>query len=125
MFEGIIGEVLTSVLGDYIELDKNALKINLTKGEVILTNLKLKNDALLELNLPIDIIQGSVGKLYIKMNSLKEIQVNVAIEDVIAICKPQNKFNFNEVEEKLKEIKKKEKNIEDWENLTKITDFCY
>ena len=64
MFEGIIGEVLTSVLGQYIELNQNALKINLTKGEVILQNLALKNDALLELNLPIDIIKGSVKSMF-------------------------------------------------------------
>ena len=122
MFDSIISSVLNKTLGKYIILNQNALKINLSKKEVILTNLSLQPDALLDFNLPIDIISGSVGKLYVKIIDLKTTKISIIIDDVIAYCQPQNRFTYDEEQMKLKLMKMKEKEIEEFESMTTITE---
>ena len=80
MLETIVEEVITSILGKYIILNKNQLKISLTKGEVILTNLSLQNNAFDDLNLPIDIISISIKQ---SLEDLGKITGDNVGEDII------------------------------------------
>ncbi|ELP90075.1 tipc, putative [Entamoeba invadens IP1] len=119
MFESIISEILTTVLGKYIVLNPQMLKINLGKGEVILSNLSLRKDALKSLNLPIDIVHGQVARLHVKIKNLSEIVIQVA--NVTALCVPQKQFVYDAKKEMEEDLKKKLEAIEQFEAFTKIT----
>lgn len=105
MFEGIITNLLTKYLGQYIEgLDKENLKIGIWGGDVLLKDLEIKKEALNEFNLGIAVKKGYLGKLVLKVpwKNLKDQPVIVEIEDVLLIAKPQHSF-FAEYDPKKEE----------------------
>ncbi len=80
MFEDVVSSLLSTYLGDYLEgLSKKDLKISLWKGDVELQNLvilessfylqRVKTEALDFLNLPIQVKEGFVGTLTLKVIS--------------------------------------------------------
>lgn len=59
MFEGIVASLLNRYLGKYIEdLDPEALNVGIFSGNVTLTNLKVKAEAL------VSIVQASYNLQY-------------------------------------------------------------
>ena len=72
MFEAQLAYYLNRYLGTYVQgLDTKSLKISVFKGDVTLTNLKLKPEALADLNLPITVKAGLLGSLTLKVGILK------------------------------------------------------
>jgi vacuolar protein sorting-associated protein 13A/C len=70
MFESQLAYYLNRYLGNYVEgLDPQSLKISVFKGDVVLRNLKLKPEALADLNLPITVKAGLLGTLTLKVCS--------------------------------------------------------
>ena len=68
MFEKIVSDVLSKFLGKYIEgLNKESLKIAIWSGEVSLTHLQIKKEALDLVDVPVNIKGGVVGKLYMSI----------------------------------------------------------
>jgi vacuolar protein sorting-associated protein 13A/C len=68
MFEAQVAYYLNLYLGKYVQgLDANALKISVWKGDVELRNLQLKPEALQDLNLPITVKAGLLGRLTLKV----------------------------------------------------------
>ncbi len=62
MFERLISKVLNKVLGDFIEnIQPGQLDISLLKGDVHLTNMKLKKDLFASLPLPFALDFGEIG----------------------------------------------------------------
>jgi len=60
MFEGIVVSLLNRLIGKYVDnLDTKQLSISVWKGDVVLQNLRLKKDALVQLDLPIDVYEGT------------------------------------------------------------------
>jgi hypothetical protein len=60
MLEGLAAGILSSYLGAWIEgLQRENLKIGIKQGNVTIENLKLRKEALRDLNLPIAIKAGS------------------------------------------------------------------
>ncbi|KAH8307603.1 hypothetical protein KR044_004766 [Drosophila immigrans] len=98
VFEAVVVEVLNKVLGDYIEnLDHKQLKIGIWGGDVVLTNLKIRENALDELDLPVQLIYGYLGKLVLKIpwKNLYSQPVIVDIENLYALVSPNNNVRYN------------------------------
>lgn len=66
MFEKILSDALTKILGKYIDgLNEETLNIAVWGGNVELKNLQIKKEALDLVNIPFNIVGGVVGKLEI------------------------------------------------------------
>lgn len=69
MFEAQVTYYLNLYLGKYLHgLDAESLKISVWKGDVELRNLQLRTEALTELQLPITVKAGLLGRLTIKVS---------------------------------------------------------
>ncbi|CAH0720243.1 unnamed protein product, partial [Brenthis ino] len=91
MFEGAVAGILNRLLGKYVQdLDTENLNVGIFSGNVNLTDLKLKPEALYELDLPIDVKIGTIGKinLQIPWSGLYTQPVMVHIEDVLILVGP-------------------------------------
>lgn len=68
-------------------------------GDVVLKNLKLKHDALKELDLPIQTIYGKLGTLVLKIpwKNLYSQPVVVTIEDLYVLAAPNAAVRYNAV----------------------------
>ncbi|KAM7424819.1 hypothetical protein PAMA_000939 [Pampus argenteus] len=68
VFESLVSDLLNRFIGDYVEnLDKSQLKIGIWGGNVILENLKVKENALSEFDVPFKVKAGRIGKLTLKI----------------------------------------------------------
>eukprot|EP00833_Pecoramyces_ruminatium_P010854 jgi/Orpsp1_1/1184886/evm.model.c7180000091381.1 len=118
MFEGIVVSLLNKLIGKYVDnLDTNQLSISVWKGDVVLQNLRLRKDALRQLNLPIDVLEGYLGELVLKFSwsDFKNTPVNINIKDVLLLAVPKAETEYNEeleeqelLNHKLNKIKKME-----------------
>ncbi|KAG7298889.1 hypothetical protein JYU34_017346 [Plutella xylostella] len=91
MFEGVVAGFLNRLLGKYVEdLNTEDLNVGIFSGSVLLTDLKLKPEALFELDLPIDVKIGTVGRISIQIpwSSLQRAPVSVVVEDVLLLVAP-------------------------------------
>ncbi|XP_053396044.1 intermembrane lipid transfer protein VPS13A-like isoform X3 [Mercenaria mercenaria] len=91
MFESAVSYVLNRFLGKYIQnLDSSNLNVSIFKGDVELTDLQLRPEALVELKLPIEVKAGYVGyiKVDIPWTSLFSSSVVVHVEDVYLLAGP-------------------------------------
>ncbi|GAM28695.1 hypothetical protein SAMD00019534_118710, partial [Acytostelium subglobosum LB1] len=126
VFEGIVSDVLSKVLGEYVKnLNKDQLKIGVLGGNVVLTNLELKEDALnnLPINMPITVKKGYLGRLELKVpwKDLKSKPVIVNIDSIYALAVPQTQnYKYDEEAEKKKEKELKRKRIENYEWMKSI-----
>lgn len=106
MFEGILEKVLQRALGNYLEgLDKNNLSLGVKdssffiitlqvwSGNINLENLFIKRSIFQQLQLPLILKLGRIGKLKMSVpwRSLSYSPVEITIETVnIIICKFSN-----------------------------------
>ncbi|KAM6950364.1 intermembrane lipid transfer protein VPS13C [Lycodopsis pacificus] len=68
VFEALVSDLLNRFIGDYVEnLDKSQLKIGIWGGNVVLENLKVKENALSEFDVPFKVKAGQIGKLTLKI----------------------------------------------------------
>ncbi|XP_075873846.1 intermembrane lipid transfer protein VPS13C isoform X3 [Nelusetta ayraudi] len=68
VFEALVSDLLNRFIGDYVEnLDKSQLKIGIWGGNVVLENLKVKENALSEFDVPFTVKAGQIGKLTLKI----------------------------------------------------------
>ncbi|XP_038556520.1 vacuolar protein sorting-associated protein 13C isoform X2 [Micropterus salmoides] len=68
VFESVVSDLLNKFIGDYVEnLDKSQLKIGIWGGNVVLENLKVKENALSEFDVPFKVKAGQIGKLTLKI----------------------------------------------------------
>ncbi|XP_050293548.1 intermembrane lipid transfer protein VPS13C-like [Anthonomus grandis grandis] len=91
MLEGTVARILNQLLGKYVQdLDTENLNVGIFSGTVQLTDLKLKPEALYELNLPIEVKIGTIGKIQIQIpwNALWNQSVVVNIDDIHIIANP-------------------------------------
>jgi vacuolar protein sorting-associated protein 13A/C len=59
--------------------------------------LKLKTNALAELNLPIKVIQGSIGKVHVRVpwNQLGSASVEITLEGIYGIAIPNSEVHHS------------------------------
>ncbi|KAF5301566.1 hypothetical protein FQR65_LT08871 [Abscondita terminalis] len=91
MLESVVARLLNQILGKYVvDLDTENLNVGIFSGQVQLTDLQLKAEALYELNLPIRVKIGTIGRIWLKIpwNLLWNEPVVVTIEDVLITAEP-------------------------------------
>ncbi|GAA5849449.1 hypothetical protein JCM5353_001982 [Sporobolomyces roseus] len=96
MLESVAAGLLNKYLGTYVDnLNTSQLNFGVWSGDIKLRNLRLKKDALDKLNLPIDVIEGYLGELTIKIawHALSSQPVRVRIDDVYLLAAPRDSAN--------------------------------
>lgn len=118
MLESLAASVLNRVLGSYVEnFDPAQLNVGIWSGDVKLRNLKLRQDCLDSLNLPIDVQFGVLNDLalVVPWSSLKNNPVKIIIEDCFLLCSPRDIFNVTAQEEFERELRYKLHQLTEWE----------
>ncbi|KAK7492083.1 hypothetical protein BaRGS_00016747 [Batillaria attramentaria] len=91
MFESLVASLLNKYIGKYVtNIDSSNLSVSVFNGDVELSDLQLRPEALAELNLPIEVKAGYVGhlKLDIPWTNLFSADIDVAIENVYILAGP-------------------------------------
>ncbi|TVY71541.1 Vacuolar protein sorting-associated protein, partial [Lachnellula suecica] len=102
MLEGLVSSLLNRFLGMYIQnFDPGQLKVGIWSGDVTLRNLELRKEALDQLKLPINVVEGHLGQLTLKIpwSNLRGQPVQVSIEDVFLLAAPKEDAEYDEEEE--------------------------
>ncbi|SPQ24240.1 69ce8ed1-3762-4d61-b82d-7a61ebbcd3f7 [Thermothielavioides terrestris] len=102
MLEGLVAGLLNRFLGMYVKnFDPAQLKVGIWSGDVKLSNLELRREALDQLKLPINVVEGHLGELtlVIPWSNLRGAPVQVFIEDVFLLASPKEEAEYNEEEE--------------------------
>jgi vacuolar protein sorting-associated protein 13A/C len=91
MAKSLLLTVLVEVLGKYVEgLKEENLKVGVWSGKIQMFNLKLKENALDDLNLPVKIVRGSLKSLVVKVpwTQLASKPVEIYLEGIYALVCP-------------------------------------
>ncbi|KAH8596858.1 putative vacuolar protein sorting-associated protein 13 [Bisporella sp. PMI_857] len=102
MLEGLVASLLNRFLGMYIRnFDPGQLKVGIWSGDVKLRDLELRREALDQLKLPINVMEGHLGQLTLKIpwSNLGGAPVKVYIEDVFVLAAPKEDAEWDEEEE--------------------------
>ncbi|KAG6005238.1 hypothetical protein E4U21_000317 [Claviceps maximensis] len=102
MLEGLVAGLLNRFLGMYVEnFDPTQLKVGIWSGDVKLRNLHLRREALDQLKLPINVVEGHLGELTLAIpwSNLRGAPVKVLIEDVFLLASPKEEAEYDEEEE--------------------------
>ncbi|XP_076249315.1 vacuolar protein sorting 13C isoform X2 [Calliopsis andreniformis] len=98
VFESIVAELLNKVLGEYIQnLDYTQLKLSLWGGDVVLTDLLIKETALDVLDLPIRLEYGRLGKLILKIpfKDMWNGQIDAIVEELFVLVVPTSQIAYD------------------------------
>ncbi|TPX12975.1 uncharacterized protein E0L32_006620 [Thyridium curvatum] len=102
MLEGLVAGLLNRFLGMYVKnFDPTQLKVGIWSGDVKLNNLELRKEALDQLKLPINVVEGHLGQLtlIIPWSNLRGAPVKIFIEDVFLLASPKEEAEYDEEEE--------------------------
>uniref|UniRef100_A0A1B6F8B5 Vacuolar protein sorting-associated protein 13 n=1 Tax=Cuerna arida TaxID=1464854 RepID=A0A1B6F8B5_9HEMI len=102
VFESIVTDLLNKYLGEYVEnLDTSQLNIGIWGGKVELRNLQLKQSALDDLQLPVQIVSGYLGNLFLKIpwTNLYNSSVEAVIEDLNLLVVPNSQVKYDKAKE--------------------------
>ncbi|KIJ26914.1 hypothetical protein M422DRAFT_55307 [Sphaerobolus stellatus SS14] len=87
----VLQAFLNRICAPYIEnLDSDKLNYGLTSGQLTLQNLRLKRSALDKFRLPVDVLEGHLGRLSLTIpwTSLSSRPVEITIEDIYLLVSP-------------------------------------
>ncbi|KAI1151480.1 hypothetical protein F4825DRAFT_422633 [Nemania diffusa] len=102
MLEGLVAGLLNRFLGMYVKnFDPTQLKVGIWSGDVKLRDLELRREALDQLKLPINVVEGHLGQLtlVIPWSNLRGAPVKVFIEDVFLLASPKEEAAYDADEE--------------------------
>ncbi|KAI9788366.1 MAG: hypothetical protein M1816_006969 [Peltula sp. TS41687] len=102
MLEGLVASLLNRFLGMYIRnFDAKQLNVGIWSGDVTLRNLELRREALDQLRLPVNVVEGHLGLLTLSIpwSNLKGKPVKVFIEDIYLLAAPKEESSYDEEEE--------------------------
>ena len=102
MLEGLVANLLNRFLGMYVKnFDAKQLNVGIWNGDVKLRNLELRREALDQLHLPVNVVEGHLGQLTMSIpwTNLRGKPVRVNIEDVFLLAAPKEDAEYNEEEE--------------------------
>ncbi len=120
MLEGLVAGLLNRFLGMYVKnFDPTQLKVGIWSGDVKLRNLELRREALDQLKLPINVVEGHLGELtlVIPWSNLRGAPVKVFIEDVFLLASPKEEAQYDEEEESRREQRIKMEKLDSAELL--------
>lgn len=102
MLEGLVANLLNRFLGMYVKnFDATQLNVGIWNGDVKLRNLELRREALDQLHLPVNVVEGHLGQLTMSIPwaNLRGKPVRVNIEDVFLLAAPKEDATYDEEEE--------------------------
>ncbi|XP_017333077.2 intermembrane lipid transfer protein VPS13C isoform X1 [Ictalurus punctatus] len=113
VFESLVSDVLNRFIGDYVEnLDKSQLKIGIWGGDVVLENLRVKENSLSELDVPFKVKAGQIGKLTLKIpwKNLYSEAVVATLDGLYLLVVPEATIKYDAAKEErhLHEAKQRE-----------------
>ncbi|XP_036909925.1 vacuolar protein sorting-associated protein 13C isoform X2 [Sturnira hondurensis] len=113
VLESVVADLLNRFLGDYVEnLNKSQLKLGIWGGNVALDNLKIKENALSELDVPFKVKAGQIDKLTLKIpwKNLYGEAVVATLEGLYLLVVPgaSIKYDAEKEEKSLQDTKQKE-----------------
>lgn len=120
MLEGLVAGLLNRFLGMYVKnFDPTQLKVGIWSGDVKLRDLELRKEALDQLKLPINVIEGHLGELTLTIpwSNLRGAPVKVVIEDVFLLASPKEEAEYNEEEEERRKQRLKMEKLDSAELL--------
>ncbi|KAI0846527.1 vacuolar protein sorting-associated protein 13 [Daldinia vernicosa] len=124
MLEGLVAGLLNRFLGMYVKnFDPTQLKVGIWSGDVKLRNLELRKEALDQLKLPINVMEGHLGELtlVIPWSNLRGAPVKVFIEDVFLLASPKEEAAYDEEEEERRRQRLKMEKLDSAELLKERT----
>ncbi|OJJ40573.1 hypothetical protein ASPWEDRAFT_220427 [Aspergillus wentii DTO 134E9] len=120
MLEGVVANLLNRFLGIYVKnFDAKQLNIGIWSGDVKLRNLELRREALDQLRLPLNVVEGHLGELTLSIpwSNLRGKPVKVDIEDVFLLAAPKEDADYDPEEEERRAHALKMERIESAEIL--------
>lgn len=102
MLEGLVANLLNRFLASYVKnFDAKQLNIGIWSGDVKLRNLELRREALDQLRLPLNVVEGHLGELTLSIpwSNLRGKPVKVDIEDVFLLAAPKEDADYDPEEE--------------------------
>ena len=102
MLESLVANLLNRFLGMYVRnFDPKQLQVGLFSGDVTLRNLELRREALDQFHLPLNVIEGHISSLVLKipLSNLRGQPVRINIEDVFLLAAPKEDEAYNAEEE--------------------------
>jgi vacuolar protein sorting-associated protein 13A/C len=113
MLEGLVANLLNRFLGMYVRnFDPKQLNVGIWSGDVKLKDLELRREALDQLHLPLNVIEGHIGSLVLSIpwSNLRGKPVRINIEDLFLLAAPKEDEEYDaEEEEKRSHAVKMEK----------------
>ena len=106
MLEGIVANLLNRFLGMYVKnFDAGQLNVGIWSGDVKLRDLELRREALDQLHLPLNVIEGHLGELTLSIpwSNLRGKPVKVHIQDVFLLAAPKEDSTYDPEEERKRE----------------------
>jgi hypothetical protein len=119
MLEKVFADMLTKQLGVYVEnLVPQSLKLSVWNGDILLTDLQLKADAVYQYDLPLIITRGVIKRIAMKIpwRHLQSEPVIVDVDGVYVCCKPKSAVPWNDEQDKLTMNARKRNAILSYEN---------
>ncbi|CCL98963.1 uncharacterized protein FIBRA_00971 [Fibroporia radiculosa] len=116
----VLNIVFNRVLAPYVEnLDMGQLNYGIGQGRVTLSNLRLKKGALDKFRLPVDVIEGHLGKFTLSLHwmNLGNQPVEVMVEDVYLLVVPSSESTYNSKEDEERQHAAKMERLENAELL--------
>ena len=120
MLEGLVANLLNRFLGMYVKnFDPKQLNVGIWSGDVKLRNLELRREALDQLHLPINVVEGRLGELTLSIpwSNLRGKPVKVNIEDVFLLAAPKEGDEYDADEEEKRAVAVKLEKLESAELL--------
>ncbi|KAF2789276.1 vacuolar protein sorting-associated protein 13 [Melanomma pulvis-pyrius CBS 109.77] len=102
MLEGLVANLLNRFLGMYVQnFDAKQLNVGIWSGDVKLRNLELRREALDQLHLPLNVVEGHLGSLTLSIpwSNLRGKPLKVNIEDVFLLAAPKEDAEYDADEE--------------------------
>jgi vacuolar protein sorting-associated protein 13A/C len=102
MLEGLVANLLNRFLGMYVQnFDPKQLNVGIWSGDVKLRNLELRREALDQLHLPLNVVEGHLGSLTLSIpwSNLRGKPLKVNIEDVYLLAAPKEDAEYDVDEE--------------------------
>ncbi|KAJ6610914.1 vacuolar protein sorting-associated protein 13 [Mycena sp. CBHHK59/15] len=116
----VLNVLFNRILAPYVEnLDMNQVNYGIGQGQLTLRNLRLKKGALDKFRLPVDVLEGHLGKFTLSLHwmNLGNQPVEVMVEDVYLLVVPSPQSNDDPEEEENRAQAAKAERLENAELL--------
>ena len=120
LLEAVVAEVLDKVLGAYVKgFDARKLKLSVWDGDIRLTRLELKPDAIEALGLPVRVLGGMIGEVRVSVpwRNLGDEPLVLTLDRLHVLVGAKDGSRWDEREEADAASRTKSEALEAWEAL--------